>query len=155
MIETISRRFIERSSSSIIGLRGSSCLPREAAGEVCGEARYPACSTALRISSSPVCPGSKRTVMLLARRFTWTSSTPSTFLTARSTAAEQAEQVMPKTSNFSDVCGEALLEVFSDIVSPFLPSHPVGVYFYYSPKNRNVNKIHKFSIIFFVTSLLV
>src|SRR5690554_6129607 len=46
-------------------------------------------------------PSSYSTTMLLAKRLTFTELTPCTWPTALSTAAEQAEQVIPVTANFS------------------------------------------------------
>ncbi len=60
-------------------------------------APYPAAATAAVIASAEVWEGSKSAVMELESRFTWTFSTPATWLTAFSTLAAQAAQVIPVT----------------------------------------------------------
>ena len=64
-------------------------------------APYPAWVTAVIISSVESLDSSNSTCILLVKRFTVTSSMPSNWRTHFSTREEQAEQVMPVTSNFS------------------------------------------------------
>ena len=99
MKDTISRRFMCLSSSSMGEgpcRAAGACFPA-GRGQ---EAPYPASATAASMAWGEVLSGSYSTVMELDSRFTLTSVTPSNFRTALSTWAEQAEQVMPVTSNF-------------------------------------------------------
>ncbi len=95
-----SRAFMFFRSSSIALAAG---LPWACAAPCPGaagrDAPYPAFSTADTICSG-VGPPSQSTVIEPPSRFTFTSHTPSSFRTALSTWAEQAEQVMPVTLNF-------------------------------------------------------
>ena len=64
-------------------------------------APYPASSTALMISAVSSLFSSNSTCMLFVSRFTLTFSTPASLPTLFSTWEEQAEQVIPVTSNLS------------------------------------------------------
>ena len=64
-------------------------------------APYPASSTALIIPAVSSLFSSNSTCILFVSRFTLTFSTPVSLLTLFSTWEEQAEQVMPVTSNLS------------------------------------------------------
>ncbi|OQA64373.1 MAG: hypothetical protein BWY37_02067 [Firmicutes bacterium ADurb.Bin262] len=87
-----------------LSLRAGRAAASPAGLAVCapaGPAPYPAPSTALTTASLTPGEPSYSTLMELVSRLTLTASTPSTFLTAFSTAAEHAAQLMPVTSNFS------------------------------------------------------
>ena len=82
------------SMASAAGLAATLCAPVDGR-----DAPYPAFSTADTICSGVSSP-SQSTVIDPPSRFTFTSHTPSSFRTALSTWAEQAEHVMPVTVNF-------------------------------------------------------
>ena len=97
-------RFFIYSKCSFTGSVPSSrvfCFPEEVSFFPWTLAPYPAWTTASMIPCSWITASLNSTCMLLVRRFTLTSFTPSSLLTHFSTLEEQAEQVIPVTSNFS------------------------------------------------------
>ena len=82
-----------------------------------GDAPYPACTTASIIPCSFRISSSYSTCILLVRRLTLTSFTPSSLRTHFSTLEEQDEQVMPVTSNFSFIFTLPLYMIFPNIVT--------------------------------------
>jgi hypothetical protein len=90
--DDIRRKSIDFSSFSKLFSSDFRCT----GAELSGAAPYPAARTAEIISAS----SPPLTVMEFVRRFTEQLSTPETDITARSTLAEQAAQLIPVTLNF-------------------------------------------------------